>query len=200
MHTPDNNTHPYPAEKGIQSPFPASVFDIHCHLTPPQPGRIVCLDPTDSIPPLYPGQYYSIGIHPWNAERATEADIQTLETLAANPQILAIGEIGLDTLRAKSTTDALTAQRALALRQALLAETVSKPVIWHIVRRWDDLLAMKRELRPTQPWIIHGFGGGETLARQLTRAGLILSLGSRARQDVRQNIPHLNESDALPHP
>lgn len=189
---------PHGAEKEVQPPFPASVFDIHCHLPAPQPGRIICLDPVDGIPPLLPGQYYSVGIHPWNALRATEAHLAVVERLAAHPQVLAIGEVGFDTLRADDVATALAAQQALARRHAEIAEMVGKPVIWHIVRRWDDLLALKKSLHPAVPWIIHGFTGGLSLGTQLTRAGLILSLGPKSRPEVRDALPHLTESDALP--
>lgn len=193
----DHNTLPV-AENEVNPPFPASVFDIHCHLPAPQPGRIICLDPVDGIPPLLPDQYYSVGIHPWNATKFTAEDLLTVERLAAQPQVLAIGEVGFDTLRAEDPAAAINAQQVLARRHVEIAESVGKPVIWHIVRLWDNLLALKKSVRPTCPWIIHGFTGNTDLATQLTRAGIMISLGPKARPEVRVAFHHFNESDALP--
>lgn len=188
------------AEKEVISPFPASVFDIHCHLPAPQPGRIICLDPVEGIPSLLPDQYYSVGIHPWNVCRADDSHLRTLQQLAADPRVLAIGEVGFDTLRAEDAEATLARQQLLAEQHALLAEELHKPVIWHVVRRWDQLLALKKSVRPRSPWIVHGFTGGMQLAEQLTRAGIHLSLGPKANPEVRNAFPHFSESDALTQP
>ena len=45
------------------------------------------------------------------------------------------------------------------------------------MRAQDDLLRLRKELHPAQPWVIHGFRGGINQARQLLRAGLYLSFG-----------------------
>ncbi len=51
------------------------------------------------------------------------------------------------------------------------------PLILHLVRAQDNLLRLRKELHPDQPWVIHGFRGGINQARQLLRAGLYLSFG-----------------------
>ena len=52
-----------------------------------------------------------------------------------------------------------------------------------MVRAQDELLRLRRELQPKQPWIIHGFRGGLDQARQLLRVGLYLSFGKHFRPE-----------------
>ena len=65
-----------------------------------------------------------------------------------------------------------------------LAEETRKPLIIHCVGRYGLLTDLHRELRPTQPWIIHGFTGKPELARQLVAEGFFFSL--RPDSPVRQ--------------
>lgn len=119
---------------------------------------------------------FSCGIHPWYITDAEAQSLQ-LESLLSDPRVLAVGEAGLD----KTVTDRtpLAQQTELFRRQAILAEEYHKPLIIHCVKAWDELLFLRRQIRPAQPWIIHGFRGKEPLARQLLAHGLYLSFGER---------------------
>lgn len=48
-----------------------------------------------------------------------------------------------------------------------------------MVRGWDELFSLRREMRPSQPWIVHGFRGKPELARRLVAEGFYLSYGER---------------------
>lgn len=137
------------------------------------PGRIVCVDPTQAV--ALPGGTCSAGIHPWRADMATPEALRLLDRWALLPEVVAIGETGLDSLRGP----ALNVQRKILECHAVLAEQTGKPLILHIVRRWDDIIALKRQLNPQVEWIVHGFRGGAQLARQLVGEGFSLSLGER---------------------
>ena len=63
-------------------------------------------------------------------------------------------------------------------QHADIAEKVRKPLLLHIVRRYGEVLQIYRMRRPTVPWIVHGFGRGPELMRQLTEAGLYVSFGA----------------------
>ncbi len=146
------------------------ITDVHTHRRAPAAGRIVNIDPSGPFAPLLPGQTYSAGIHPWRAERADM--FGEVERLAACPEVVAIGETGLDKRRGPS----LDIQIPLFRRHIELAESVGKPLIVHCVGAWQELLALPR---PRVMTIIHGFRGKPELARQLTAAGFFLSLGAR---------------------
>ncbi len=161
--------------------FDPHITDIHTHRQ----------DARNAIISVTPGQprradlYYSVGIHPWDSATAGDDDIEAVRQAATEPNVLAIGECGLDTLKGAP----LDRQLQLFEAQAQIAEEAGKPLILHIVKAWDRLLALKKRLRPTVPWIIHGFRGGPQQARQLLDAGLHLSLGKRYNPDTERIIP-----------
>jgi TatD DNase family protein len=50
-------------------------------------------------------------------------------------------------------------------------------MIIHCVQAWQEIIALKKEIRPKVPWIIHGFRGKPELAGQLINHGFYLSFG-----------------------
>jgi TatD DNase family protein len=118
--------------------------------------------------------HFSVGIHPWHP------DIHLMETVrkyARMPSVVAIGETGLDKITAKDK-NSFELQQELFLMHVRLAEETGKPVIIHCVKAWDELLHVRKSIKPALPWIIHGFRGHEILAKQLLDAGLYLSFGT----------------------
>ena len=74
------------------------ILDIHTHRPAPYPEGIVSL--MDVQTPLMEGQFYSVGIHPWDtAEPITEETFVRLRCLAAAPRVAAIVECGVDLTR-----------------------------------------------------------------------------------------------------
>lgn len=124
------------------------------------------------------GAAYSAGIHPWDtaAESFSEADAMAwLENIARRPDVLAIGECGLDALRGAPLPD----QERVFLAQCRLGARLGKPVIVHCVRTWDRLLRIRRLLPQDLQMVVHGFRGRPALARQLLDAGFDLSFGQK---------------------
>ena len=130
-----------------------TIRDVHTHNLHAGPGAIINIEPDTPLPPE---GTFSTGVHPW---RSSEAGTlwPLVEKTAADPRIAAIGECGLDRLRGAP----LPRQAELLRLHALLAERLRKPLIVHCVRAWAELLAAHRAIRPAQPWIIHGFPGGD---------------------------------------
>lgn len=95
-----------------------------------------------------------------------------------HPRVLAVGEAGLDKLAAAP----LSLQVTIFESQALLAEESGKPLIIHLVKAVDELLKLKRRLRPAVPWIIHGFRGKAALAEEYLRHGFHLSFGEHYQE------------------
>jgi len=140
--------------------------------------RIIC--------PLRKGYTYSVGIHPWNSLRAGIRDLLMLRALAADPKVVAIGETGFDTLHRNTPSDQLTTPTELLKIQIellrihiCLSEELQKPLILHIVKRFPEIIRIRTELRPTQPWIIHGFRGKPQLAKELLCHNFHLSYGEK---------------------
>ena len=121
---------------------------------------------------LSPDHYYSCGIHPWYI-KDKERQLQLLKEILNYPNIVAIGEAGLDKLRGVS----LDIQIEVFIAQALLSEELQKPLIIHCVKAWEELVAIKKEIKPQAQWVIHGFRGSDQLARQLILHGFMLSFG-----------------------
>ncbi len=155
---------------------------IDCHTHTPRPDAIVNIGPDGK--PLLPYSY-SVGIHPWDAAKATDTDMERICSLAESPNVIAIGETGLDAIH----RDSLPRQEELFRRHIDLSERLHKPLILHVVRSIDDILAIHKETHPTQAWIIHGFRGKPQQARQLTKAGLYLSFGERFNPESITSTP-----------
>lgn len=158
--------------------------DVHTHI--PAAGAIVNVTPFGSGNPFMSGcEYYSIGIHPWLADRATEADVARLRELAADGRVVAIGEAGLDARRGPE----LAVQMPVFRMQAELAMQLDKPLIVHAVATFQQVIALHRELGAAVPWIVHGFRGKPQLATELVRHGFYLSLGARYNPAVPTVVP-----------
>lgn len=153
------------------------TFDAHTHTL--KENALVCIDPTDrEFDPVAP-YLYSAGIHPWRVAEADDEALERLVALAASPRVIAIGETGLDTVH-DGCENQLEAQTELLRRHIELSEKQGMPLVLHVVRRFNEIMALHRELKPRQAWVIHGFRGKPELARQLLREGFYLSYGERA--------------------
>jgi len=100
-------------------------------------------------------------------------DFQLLEAAAVGPQVLAIGECGLDRICATS----MPLQVHWFRRQLSLAEQLRKPIIIHCVRTYDEVHHILKEEQVTVPVVFHGFRKGVDLAHRILDAGSMLSFG-----------------------
>lgn len=131
------------------------------------------------------GLFHSVGIHPWYIYNVEE-QLAELKRQAMLPGVVAIGETGLD----KLAEAPLERQQEVFKASAAFAENLGIFLIIHCVKAWDELIALKKELKPRMPWIIHGFRGNATLAKQLIRQGFYLSFGERFNPEaVREAWP-----------
>lgn len=117
----------------------------------------------------------AVGIHPHYAAGAGEQDWARLEALAADPRVVAVGEIGLDFHRNLSPPDA---QRDALARQLDLAESLGKPVIVHDREAHrevtETLLAWPGSGRGPKG-ILHCFSGDAEMACTLAADGFLVS-------------------------
>lgn len=173
-----------------------SIIDIHTHRTDAT-DALIATDPRQFDP--QPGQWYSVGFHPWlELNRLTEEDFTLLENCARHPQVVAIGETGMDRTRGAD----LETQAAVFLRHLQLAHELGKPAVTHCVRAAQDIIATRKKARLDDvTLIIHGMRSNEHVARTLLDAGCYLSFGSHFNPGALNTTPLdrlLIETDEAP--
>ena len=118
---------------------------------------------------------FSVGLHPWYIKKENiDKDFEELTQLAKHPNVLAIGECGLDRLIDLD----MNIQEEIFIRQIHLAETLQKPVIIHCVKAFSELIALKKRLKPKVPLIVHGFNNNPQICAQLIQHQFYISLGN----------------------
>ena len=97
-----------------------------------------------------------------------------LTKLADLPNVLAIGECGLDKL---CHTDC-DLQVNVFKQQIGLANKLDKPLIVHCVRAFDELIKIIDGQPPSVPVVVHGFNKKGSIAEALIGRGIYLSFGA----------------------
>jgi len=152
-----------------------AFINIHTHTTKLCDNliQIVNLDLNQPSPEQ---GHYSYSIHPWaldNPDFQLEEAFTLLEERLQSPNVIALGEAGLDKMHKES----FERQIAVFERQIKFSEALQKPMILHDVKSHNEILALRKKHKAKQPWILHGFNGTEQDIRQLTGQGLYLSVG-----------------------
>ena len=127
--------------------------------------------------------FYSVGFHPYNVGKVDVEDtISKVKLSTENPNVFAIGEIGLD----KSIKAPLDQQMSIFEAQVRIAEYAELPVILHVVRAFNEIIEFMKVQQPVVPMIIHGYNGSAQMAESLLRAGFLISFGEAiARENSR---------------
>ncbi len=124
------------------------------------------------------GFAYGLGLHPLYVMRAGPGDLallaEALHALRDDPRLVAVGEIGLDFF--VPGLDAAT-QQHFYVEQLKLAQRAGLPVILHVRRSADQLLAGLRRVGFTGGGIAHAFNGSEQQARAFIDLGFKLGFG-----------------------
>lgn len=151
--------------------------DIHSHV--PAHNAVLSVEFENRRPTVPPGQSFTLGVHPWLADK--EIDWELFEKCLLMPGVVGVGEAGLDPLRGPGHER----QEQIFERQARLASKHGLPLVIHSVRSNHHILRLFKLIKPSAPWVIHGFRGSMAQARQLLDAGLHLSLGPHASPALR---------------
>lgn len=161
--------------------------------------------------PRVPQLRASAGVHPHQANELDQAAIEKLHKLAAAPEVIAIGEIGLDYYYENAPRDV---QRRAFIQQMEVAKEKSLPILIHCRDKagttdaWDDLVLLLR-----QHWnsaglggVLHCFGGSWENARAAMDMGFLVSFAGNVTfakagnlREVAAQIPAdriLTETDA----
>ena len=140
---------------------------------------VVGINMADSIKAIelahqYPCLYATIGIHPHDSKNADDAGYERFKALAADPKVVAYGEIGLDFYRDHSPKPV---QRREFARQLNLAGELGLPVIIHdrdAHREVYDIIRSEEGYR--NGGVIHCFSADYEWAKRFVDLGFVISL------------------------
>lgn len=161
--------------------------DIHTHrFTDSAPEEVLLSCPVLKKEIPAEAVYLSAEIHPWHltAENLS-CQIERMENMLSDHRVLALGEVGLDKL-----TECPYPIQIKAFEEIVsISEAYGKPLIIHCVKSVDELIAIRKKVRPALPWIMHGFRGKPQQADSLLRHGFYLSFGEHYNSQVMKEIP-----------
>ena len=117
--------------------------------------------------------FYTVGLHPHDAEQANEAMWDEMENLARQGAV-AWGECGLDFFRDRSPRPL---QREAFARQVELAIKLNLPLVIHDRDAHEEVLAMVKEQDAGRvAGVVHCFSGGVSLAKEWLDLGFALGI------------------------
>lgn len=97
---------------------------------------------------------FSAGIHPWYVDEDNwEKQWEALKKTILNENCKAIGECGMD----RNISLDFQMQQYIFKQHIELSETIKKPLIIHCVKAYAEVVALRKQYRPKQQWILHGF-------------------------------------------
>lgn len=150
------------------------LIDIHTHHPASEAATFALLNVLSGFDQVPAQGWYSVGLHPWHLLSGDGETVPaTLLEAAHLPNVLAIGECGLDT-RCVTPMDL---QRRCFVQQIGLARDVGKPLIIHCVRAFEEVLLILRKQQVSVPVIFHGFRQGEAVAQRILGEGHRISFG-----------------------
>lgn len=122
----------------------------------------------------FEGVYSAIGIHPHDADSASEDALKRLKDLASMPKVAAIGEIGLDFAKEYSPR---ARQKDAFIRQLDLALELSMPVIIHDRDAHEETLDILERYRDQGlKGVIHCFSADTAVAHRVLELGFFISV------------------------
>jgi TatD DNase family protein len=131
--------------------------------------------------------YATVGVHPHDANVATEEHFTRLDELARHPRVIGWGEMGLDYYYDHSPRDV---QKQVFRRQLAQARAAKLPVIIHCRDAWDDCLEiLEQDWRSTGiGGIFHCFTGTLEEARRGLEMGFLISFAGNVSYPKNQPI------------
>ncbi len=132
--------------------------------------------------------HISIGIHPWyvTTDDIEEQTEWIKQTAINDKRVIAIGECGTDKL---CNTD-MKLQYEAFCNCITLSEELKLPLIIHSVKTSNEIIRLRKSIKPKQAWIIHGFRGKPEQALQYINNGLYLSFGKLYNTESIKITPH----------
>jgi len=143
--------------------------------------------------------FASVGFHPHNAGDVSDADLSKIQLLAAHPQVVGFGEIGLDFFRNWSPRES---QVRVFADQLSIAKTLGKPVIIHLRDAYREGLQMLEKAAPFPAGgVIHCFSGDVNDAERALSLGFYISIPGtvtyKRNEKLREIVSNLPEDRLL---
>ena len=192
--------------------LPVAVPDSHCHLdimggdvgaevvaaAAVGVGPLVTIGidvPTSQwsadVAAAHPDVHATVAIHPNDAGSATDEALAEIGRLAALPQVVGIGETGLDWYRDTATRE----QQERSFRAHIdIAKTTGKALVIHDRDAHDDVLRVLAEEGAPERVVFHCFSGDARVARACADAGYVMSFAGNV---TFKNAGDLREAAAL---
>ena len=158
--------------------------DIHTHIDNQSVIKIVSDNFEEKV-------LTTVGVHPWDVchfernemksrnpflSKANDSggflDCTSLRSVPLE-MTTAIGEVGLD----KVHKETFEKQVEVFEEMIRLSESYRKPMIIHCVRAYSEIIEMRKKMKATMPWVIHGFNSSVETMRQMLRYDMYISLG-----------------------
>lgn len=122
--------------------------------------------------------YYSVGIHPHDANKYVSEDIISLTSMVndKNKKLVAMGEMGLDYYRLPEGNENATIekQKMLFMTQLDIAKSYNLPVVIHDRDSHEDIYQMIR-YSGIKKGIMHCFSGNLDFANKMMELGFYIS-------------------------
>lgn len=158
----------------------------------------ISMNPTEvnksrAIKASYPFVDIACGIHPADVKESNQIDLDHMANIFKQPDIIAIGEIGLDYYWDKSFNEK---QKEYFIKQIHLANQVNKPIIVHMRDAAADTLSILQQHPPIAGGIMHCYSGSKEMAREFNKCNMMISFAgpltfknAKTVKEVAETIP-----------
>jgi len=128
----------------------------------------------------------SIGIHPHDADKYGPADIENFHTALERPDIIAIGETGLDFFRDYAPRDR---QEELFRAQVQLSSESGFPLIIHSRSAFAGTIGIIEEYKlPEAPGVFHCYGYGPREVEKVIELGFYISFAGNLTYSTAEEL------------
>ena len=134
--------------------------------------------------------YATVGIHPHSANTLNKKIVDKLRELAANPKVVAIGEIGLDYYRNLSPREV---QKRAFETQLALAQELELPVVIHDREAHEDILQALLRFNGKISGVMHCFSGNKEMAQQCIDLGFKISFNGTVTYPKNRELREIAE-------
>lgn len=148
----------------------------------------------------HPQALLAPGLHPFYIDQHTTEHLLKLEQLLKSQQVVAIGEIGLDTFtKDMKQPEMFARQQEFFSAQLELAQQYNLPVLLHIRRAHAETLNILKKHRFKQGGIAHAFGGGIQEAKAFIQMGFKLGVTGQVTNPNSKRLHQVIEAVGADH-
>ena len=135
-----------------------------------------------------PDCFAALGLHPCFLSSHHKQHLQQLDQLLSEGKAVAVGEIGLDYWQGPTEADE---QQYFFDAQLELAKRYQLPVVLHVRKAHDQVLARLRKIKLSAGGFVHAFSGSLQQAEQYIGLGFKLGFGGAISYDRARKLRRL---------